>query len=219
MDNNSLYTPPTADLKTAQELPVNYSSSALTASRLKLLGWLFVMDFILTIPLTGFDVMSGTTEALDPYKNIIQILSLLSTFIWSYLMIMFRKFLNLRFEFYRVDLLINILIFISIMMGIIPFASLNEEIIAGIKLESLIVFTLLLPYGLVTFLSGKRLLTIADRFPYLKGFSWLSMISGILTTSIVLFVFSIPLYIVMELFIALIFFEAARERREWQAVQ
>lgn len=161
--------------------------------------------------------MSETIDYLNPYINIIQILLLLNTFIWSYLMIMFRKFLNLRFDFYRVDLLITILILISLFIAIIPFASLKEQIIWELDLEALIIFASFLPYGLMTFLTGKRLLTIADRFPYLKGLSWLSMISGIFTMTIVLIVFSIPLYIVMQLFIALIFFEAARERRELQA--
>jgi hypothetical protein len=219
MNNNSLYKPPTADLKTTQELPENYSNSALSASRLKLFGWLFVFQLIMSITMAGFESVSGMIEALNPYENIIQILSLSGTFLWAFLMIMFRKFLNLRFDFYDVDLLINILIFISILIGTIPFASLDVEVIRGFKLEDLIVFPLFLPYGLVTFLTGKRLLTIADRFPYLKGFSWLSMVSGILSATIVLLVLSIPLYIVMDLFITLIFFEAARERREWQAAQ
>lgn len=217
MNNNSLYTPPASDLKTTQELPANYCNSTFTASRLKLIGWIIVIQMILSIPLTGFDAMSETIDYLNPYINIIQILLLLNTFIWSYLMIMFRKFLNLRFDFYRVDLLITILILISLFIAIIPFASLKEQIIWELDLEALIIFASFLPYGLMTFLTGKRLLTIADRFPYLKGLSWLSMISGIFTMTIVLIVFSIPLYIVMQLFIALIFFEAARERRELQA--
>lgn len=219
MNNNSLYTPPKADLKTAQELPVIYSSSIFTATRLKLFGWIFVFQLIVWVPLLVFDLISEMTGALNPYKNIIQIVSLLDTLIWCFLMIMIKKFLNLRFDFYRVDLLINILIIISVMLEIISFTSLTQEVIAGFKLEDILTFALFLPYGLVTFLSGKRLLILADRFPYLQGLSWLSMISGIFTATVVLAVFSIPLEIVMDLFIALIFFEAARERRDCQAAQ
>ncbi len=159
MINNSLYTPPQAELQTVVELPLQYCNSTLTASRLKFLGWITTVYLILDIPLTGFYTMSPFIDDIAQYDTFLDILSLFSIFIWSYLMLMFRKFLNLRLNFHRVDLLIGISISMSFLMGIIPFASLNTEVIRGFSLQDLFFVVMLIPYGLVTILLGKRLLT------------------------------------------------------------
>ncbi len=62
-------------------------------------------------------------------------------------------------------------------------------------------------------------LSIADNFRYLKAISWMNLILGIFLMSVVLFFFAIPLGFLIDLFIGLLFFEASRELREWQAAQ
>jgi hypothetical protein len=219
MNNDSIYTPPSSKLKAPQELPVSYINSTLTSAKLRILAWITILYSILSIPMTGFEILSPIVEAFKPYESIKQVVSLLNIFLWCYLIIMFKKFLNLRFDFYRVDLLINILIIISIVAGLLPFLPLDQEFIRGFRYKDLFSFVLIVPIGVVFFLFGKRLLKIADRFRYLKTFSWLSMITGILLATIVLILFGVILGIVIDIVMAFIFFEAARERREWQAAQ
>ncbi len=217
MNNNSLYTPPVSELQTAQELPENYLNSSLTASSFKVLAWLSILYLILSISLSGFGILIQIVETFKSYENIVRVFSLLNIFFWSYLIIMFRKFLQLRFEFYKVDLLFNILIIISILWGAISIILSNQEIVSGIKYRDVISVILMIPIGIVMFMIGKRLLKISDEFRYLKTFSWLSMIAGVLSATIVLILLAAVFGFVMDFFMALIFFEAAREKRQLQS--
>jgi hypothetical protein len=217
MNNNSLYTPPVSELQTAQELPENYLNSSLTASSFKVLAWLSILYLILSISLFGFATLIQIVETLKPYENLLSVISLLNIFLWSYLIIMFRKFLHLRFEFYKVDILINTLIILSILLGAVSFIPSNHEIVSGIKYRDVISVILMIPIGIVMFMIGKRLLKISDEFRYLKTLSWLNMIAGVLSATIVLILFAAVFGFVMDLFMALIFFEAAREKRQLQS--
>ena len=78
----------------------------------------------------------------------------------------------------------------------------------------LVYFALLVLYGVVTIIFGKKLLSIPVYYKHMKFFAWINIISGVCLASVILLVFAIPLGFISGLIMALIFFTAAKELKE-----
>lgn len=205
-DEDSIYSPPAADLTIREELPEQYLTGPLTRKKLTFIAWFSLFYFVLEFPLFAISLLSefysesGTLAALD------KILTLASSLIFIYLMAMFRMFLNLRFNYSGVNTHIIILIVLSIVMTVLSFLMTEE-----FSIETIAFFVSLVPFGIVNILFGKRLLTIKEDYRYLRLFSWSNIILGIFLTTVILFPLAVPVSLVADFAFMMIFFTAVKE--------
>ena len=211
-ENNSVYKAPESVLVKNEKLPEKFISGKLSREKLKLAGWLSVFYIILLFPSVGISFMSEFDPENEMYDITSKVFALLVSIVWIYLFVIFKLFLNYRFEFYNVNRYINILIILTIIMfGVSLFLPQGSEEFNSIMI---VYFSFLVLYGIVTIIFGKKLLSIPVYYKHMKFFAWINIISGVCLASVVLLVFAIPLGFVSGLIMALIFFTAANELKE-----
>jgi hypothetical protein len=204
-----IYETPAADLTKKEELPAEFIGSDLTSKKLRLAGWLSIIYMLLLIPSIWASSMVAFQPENENYDSISKIFMILNLVLWTYLFLIFKTFINSRFGFYGANTHITVLILLSIILSAISmFMDANTE---ALSVSMIAYFVLMLPYGVMTVLFGKKLLMITIEYKHLKLFSWINIISGVLIASVVFFMLSLPLGFVSSLLMALIFFNAAKE--------
>lgn len=210
MDNNdSIYNTPTSNLIIKEDLPQAFIDGELTHGKLKFTGWLAIFYMLFQIPTFVISYASGMEPENSLYDTLFNTLTVLDLAIWLYLIVIFKSFINNRFGYTGVNNVINILIILSVLMyGLALFMGEGDEVFDP---ATIAYFALLIPMGITSVFFGKRLLSIAGEFKYLKSYSWINIISGVCLASVVLFLIAVPLGIVSSLLMALVFFTAAGE--------
>ena len=209
-DSDSVYKPPSSDVVVKQELPQEYENGQLTHVKLRTLAWISIVNVVIVTVIVALSILNGFGLEEKSYENLYHALMIVSMIIWAYIMIMFKSFLNLRFNYTKTNSLIYILIALSVIMTIVSLFM--SETSSYRETATIAYIVLLVPTGIVTILFGIRLLKLSDEFRYVNSFAWINIVYGVCTTSIVLLVVAVPLALVSDFFVALIFFEAARER-------
>jgi hypothetical protein len=207
-DDGSIYSPPAADLTIEEELPEEYIGGTLTRRKLLFLAWLSLIYLVLTIPTIAVSFMSEFYGGSGGMQSLNTSLTVINLLVYIYSMIMFRIFLNLRFNYSGVNTHIFLLIALSLTLNV---SSLLMGDDFGV---SMVVFVLsLVPFGIVSIMFGKRLLTIQSEFSYLKLYSWATIIAGILMTTVIFMVLALPAAIVASFGFMMMFFTAAGEKK------
>ncbi|MES9926478.1 MAG: hypothetical protein ABW158_00035 [Candidatus Thiodiazotropha sp. 6PDIVS] len=211
-NSDSVYKTPESELLKDEILPQPFVRGKLTYRKLLFFAWLAIFYLIATIPAISISFMSGIEPEKEFYVILGNVFNLLDSAINIYLLLMFKQLLNLRLETHTADRYITILIVLSLIMAV-----LNIFIPAGAEefnLISISFFVLLVPMGVVSILFGLRLLKLKSDYNYLKLFSWSNIIMGGLLASVVLFILALPVGLVSSFAMAMIFFTAARERKQ-----
>ncbi len=208
-NNNTIYKKPNSELFTEQTLPESFINGELSHNKFKFLALLSLFYLFLSFPTIWISFMSGFEPENNFFQVSTKVLNFVSSAIYVYLMLLFKVFLNLRFEFNDADKIINALILITIVMAILGLFMNGSSEELGIV--TIMYFGFMVPAGVTTILFGKRLLSIQTYYKYLNLFSWVNIFSGVCLTSVVLFLFALPFGIVSDIAMALMFFSAARE--------
>ena len=208
-DNETIYETPASDLIRKDELPDEFMHGDLTAKTLRQAGWLSILYLILLVPSLWISFMAGFDIGNSNYEVWSKIFLVTDLLLWIVIILIFKKFLNARFGFFAADRYISILIILSVVLSIASwFMGADSEVFS---VSSIIYFIMMLPYGIITILFGKKLLSINTSFKYLSLYAWITIISGVFMASVVLFILALPFGFVSSLVMALIFFNAARE--------
>jgi hypothetical protein len=209
MTSDSVYKTPEADLLINEELPKSFIDSNFSYKKLKYLAWLSVIYLIATIPLLGLSFMSGAAPENNSYIVLGNILDVIVSMIYVYLLYMFKKLINSRLECHSADRYIYILIGLSVIMPILTIFMTNDDL--EFNIISITFFVMLVPLGIVSILFGVRLLKQKSDFKYLKLYSWSTIIMGVMLASVVLFLLALPVGIVSSFAMAMMYFTAAKE--------
>jgi hypothetical protein len=205
-DEDSIYSPPAADLTIKEALPEQYVNGPLTRKKLVFISWLSLFYLVLEFPLIALSFLSGFSSDSGTLAALETVLDITNTLILVYLMLMFKAFVNSRFNYSGVNTHIMVIIVLSVMLTVYSFL-MGEEF--GIAM--IVFFLLLVPLGIVTILFGKRLLTIKEDYRFLRLYSWSNIIMGILLTTVILFALAIPVSLLADFAFMMIFFTAVKE--------
>lgn len=178
---------------------------------LNMAGWMSVVSALFGIPLVAVGIWAGLSGGNNTGLNYLSsILNACYTGIFIYIFVMFRRLLNEFANFYDTDKYISFFIWINVAIAfaglvVTPYPSLLD-------IHSMVSIILLIPFGIIYIIFGFKLLKCEnDLFGYLKPLSYLTIITGILTSVVFLIMFSMLTSIALEVFLALIFFKAAKE--------
>lgn len=182
----------------------------LNEKNLNLAGWLSVVSAVLALPVLIISFISGILE--DKSATLLYLEALLNTgyvVLYVYILIMFRRLLNEKSAFHDVDKYFTFLIWINISITVISIIALpfpEAQSIIGIG-----VLVLLIPFGVIYVVFGIKLLNCEDNlFGYLKPFSYMTIVTGVMIAVIVLALLGIITTMISDVILALIFFKAAK---------
>lgn len=211
-DEPSIYKTPNADLSVREELPDNYLNGPLTPGRMETSAWLTVFYTLLLIPCFIISVLSELDSRNELFTITSQILDLVVTFLWVYLIYQFKYFINKRFHDSTIDPAIYILIAASIIMYVLGLAQngLDENATLYMVSDYIILATVIIT-GVFTIILGRKLLVARLDFPHIRLFAWLNIISGLCMVTVLLILLLLPLSFILSITMAMIFFSAARE--------
>jgi hypothetical protein len=206
-DDGSIYRPPTADLTMPEQLPEKYLKGPLSGKKLTSIALVSLVAFLLEFPTIAVSFLSEFYNS-EIYDSLYMVLTIISSLLFVYLLAMFRVFVNLRFNCSRVNVHVVILIVLSLLMAI-------DSLLIGDEFDLAMIayFVLLVLFGIVNILFGKRLLAIKEGYSYLRLYSWSTIIAGLFMATVILFVLALPAALVTSFAFMMIFFTAAREKK------
>lgn len=208
-NENSIYDAPAADVTVPEQLPEAFRHGSLSPGKLRFAAFVSVLYLIMLFPLTGLSFMDGWDGGNENVKFWTDALTLLCTGMWIYLLLIFKTLLNQRLEFSGANTTLHILLVLSAVISVIPlFMDAGES---PFGLLGILFFVMMIPLGIVTILFGRRLLTVAPHYRYLPLFAWTTILTGICTVTIILFMLVLPLSLVWTIAMALIFLNASQE--------
>lgn len=213
--SNNPYQTPQADVLTEENIPGSFLDGTITVKLLSMAGWLTVFYLLLSIPNIGLSIYAEYV-AVDGLKNLSDALSIVTYVLSSYLLLLLRKFLHARLPGLNITLATYLLIIVGLLVLLIPML-IKEP--APTEYVSIVIYYLVLfiPAGLVLLFYGIKLVRVKSNYRHLKVYAWLNLVTGICFLSIVLFIFAIPLTVVSDIYMALLFFHGRRELRDYQA--
>lgn len=203
------YKPPNSDL-VSEAVPDSFRTGSISTGQLNFAGWLSIFYAFLSVPILAISLMSAETES-ESLNLMSQALTIIASAIWVYLLIILRKFLQARFAISGLGTYITLVIFFTAVMLVLSFFLDKTENTNELTLETIAYFVSFIPYGIVTVLFGRKLLSIKVPYPSLKAFSWLTIATGICMATVVLFMLAIPLGIAADILLALLFFNGKKE--------
>ena len=207
------YQTPQSDVVTQVELPDSFMHGKVNAKKLGRAGWLTYVYLVYSILIT---VVSTVGEFMqdDVIVKASQFGSLLGVVLWSYLLIMLKNFLESRIENFNFAVLTYLSIVSGFLFVLTPFIISEPEVADDLSniIDILIFYSMIfIPGGIITLLYGIKLVRIKQPYPHIKPFGWLTIVMGICLISVVLFMLVIPIGIVSEIFLAMLFFHGRRE--------
>jgi hypothetical protein len=178
-----------------------------------LAGWLAIAQAVLLVPqvlvASAIGLLSVSHPAVDAF---VATMSIVGLAVGVYVLYMFRRLLNDRFNFHGVDVLITALILVNCIAVLLGLAGMIEglEVSVGIITAALLVL-----YGIVSAVFGIKLFKLEDNlFGLLIPFALLTIASGVCIATFLL----APIGVVTEvgaLVIQGIIFLKAREERQY----
>ncbi len=139
------------------------------------------------------------------------VLSAVTSIMWVYLILMFRRFMEVRFEIKGLRKYVNLLILLTIVLTVQSILMGHEPESGSLDIATIGYIAMLVPYGIVAILFGRTLLSIDTPYPYLRAFAWLTMLAGIAFASIVLLLVAMPIGFAADVLMALMFFAGRKE--------
>ena len=171
----------------------------MSENRYSLGGWLALVAAVLFpvsfgLGLVQTVVAHGALGYKGPFIGPSDGIAVLFTILAVYALIVFRRFLNERYQFHRIDTLITLSIVWSILLQIISLAAdglmmlawpISEKAYLIVNLSILAVF--MLAVGIIDILIGVRLMQARQGFGgLLKVFAILNLVAGLLEVSVFL---------------------------------
>ena len=208
-NEKSIYDTPAADVTVPEQLPDAFTRGSLNPGKLRFAAFVSVLYFLILFPLVGFSFMEGWASDADRFKFWADALTLISMGMWIYLLLMFKAVLNQRLEYAGANTYIHILLVLSALMSVMPLFMDADE--SPFTLLGILFFAMMIPVGIITILFGRRLLAVAPRYKYLPLYAWTTILAGICTATVILFMLVLPLSLVSTIAMALIFLNASQE--------
>jgi len=167
-----------------------------TIEQLNLAAWLSIISAALSIPLFLFGFYRGEQ---NPFSFVV---SILMAGIAVYILVIFKKLLNNRFNFRKTDSLIMFVIMLNIAGVIIA------HLPGSIVLIGILYF---ICFGIVNIAFGIKLLDLPNNlYGLLKPFSYGLIILGLCSASIIGVFLALLVSMVLDVILAMIFFRSAK---------
>ena len=209
--NDNIYGSPESEL-ISDSTPSAFNLTKLSMKELNRAQWVSIICLILNIPLilVTFASEFAVFVGYEVKMIVAKVLSFVITLFWVYVLFKIKMFLEIRFSLLSVGVYIKLIAVISIIIVCFPFLiNLNPE--EGSLGEVLLYSLSFLPYGVINIILGKKILSIKEHYPYIKGFAWTTIIGGIFMASMILFLLAIPAGIISNIFIIMLFAHAKKE--------
>lgn len=209
--NDDVYRTPKASLEIEKVIPEAFSKSVLTVGKLRFLAWLSIFYLLMSILIIGVEVMVGLDAGNTMYQRLSEALSLIDTVIEIYLLLALKTFLNTRFEYFRANTEIYILIVLSILITVLSYGMEAAEEGSAVPF-TMVFFGVVAISGVISIIFGIKLVRLGEDYRGLKLYSWSVLLSGIAMASVVLLLLAVPLSLLNDIALAMMFFAAAKER-------
>jgi hypothetical protein len=189
----------------------------MTNERLRLTGWLAIIEAVVSIPVFGLFIFAGAQPSAA-VKLIAESLELIHLAMGFYVLVSFKSFLNSHFHFHDTDLLIrvqiwfivvaalhHIIILLSVALEIAPL----EQALRALGLVFVIFF------GIISIGFAIKLLRLPDTlYGLLKPFAYTTIAGGFCFGILVLFPVGLLIFAVGGILLGMIFLTAADGARE-----
>ena len=184
----------------------------MTNERLRLTGWLAIINAVLSIPITGLDIFAGAQPSAE-LKLLAAPLNLIHLALVVYVLVSFKSFLNSHFHFHDTDLLIRVLIWMHVVAALRPIIVLLSGALETPALETaagVAGLVLLIPVCIMFIVFGIKLLRLPDPlYGLLKPFAYTTIAGGFCIGIIVLFPIGLLIFAVRDILLGMIFLTAA----------
>lgn len=186
-----------------------------SSKNLRIAGFLAMASAILGIPLLILSHPFSESKYIAPIV-LLTVMQLAGLCLYTYLYSFLKTFLNLRFSFHETDNYIDFLVMTNIF---VTLAGIAGYFLTAFR-EPLELFSLLLviSFGTVQLLFGIKLLQLSDSLQgMLKPFCFLSILTGIFITTIVLLPIASFTGAITDVMLGTIFFQASESPEELDA--
>jgi hypothetical protein len=186
-------------------------TTASRSHRYALAGWLAIVSAILVVPEIGLGTLLGLVS--PAMSALITPLRIINLAIGIFVLYMFRKLLNERYDFHQTDSVIMILIYTNVFFFFLGMGEVLFDIIgADTTALSLISICAFIPFGIVTVVFGVLLLRLKDDlYGLLKPFAYTTIASGALGATIILAVFGLLAALVALVIQGMVFLRAKEQ--------
>lgn len=207
--SNNIYQAPDSNL-VSNSIPDSFYTGSITVNMLNSAAWLSVIYAIMSIPILLLPY-SGDIIGEDVSALATKVTTLLSVVLWIYLLFVIKRFMELRFELVSLDIYFKVMVALSIIL--MPLSFFLEQDSEAVEFSGILIvyLALMVPYGVATIQFGRKLLSVDEPYPYLKPFAWTLIISGVCMGSIILIFAAIPIGVVSDILLALLFFFGKKE--------
>ncbi len=209
MVDKNIYKTPESEL-ISTDIPTSFNLESIKPGKLRFVGWLSLFYAIITVPLFWLSITSGATGD-ESLKMVTLTLQVVSVFVWIYLLFIFKHFMQLRFNLLSLGKYVYLMSGIMVILSCWPYFHTPSLDMGEISTFSIVYYALWVPYGVIVVLFGKKLLSVKERYPYLKALAWTIIISGICISSVILILVALLVGIVADILLALLFFNGRKE--------
>ena len=216
MTDYDQYEKPSANL--IQDASPFIDTDLIKVSELRFAGWVAVLFAVVSLPIFTASLLSGVVDYLW-LNHVLDISTIFTTGMWIYLLVVIKRWVFARFQVDNLEPYVRFLIATSLIVCLLPFFTDVAEDTDQLSPLTIVYFLLFIPYGLLTLIIGRKLLALEGYFPYLRGFAWTMVLSGFCMATVVLILFSVPIEIISDILLALLFFKAKDELEFQQAQQ
>lgn len=149
----------------------------LTSARLTRAGWLAIANAIITVPLFLFSLMLALDDSYGS-RAVQTILTLISTLLFTYVMLTLLDYVNICHHFHDVNVLVKLLVWMNIAVTVFAMLGLLSQPLR--EAGGLFAIILIVPSGIAQAVFGYRLLRLPG-LPgrQLKSFGVLSIVTGV----------------------------------------
>jgi len=177
-------------------------------------GWLAIANAVILIPTIGLAIFLNYIAGSVSLVNLFQmLLSILFCVLGVYILIRFRKLLNVHYQFYEADNMILTLIWINIIFTVSGFLKyiFPEAAIAKL-ITDILGMALFYLMGIINIIFGVRILKLKDNLFGLRNpFAYMTIGSGVGIVSLVLMPFGLLAAVAAYIIQGIIFLRAAED--------
>jgi len=171
-------------------------------------GWACFVSAVITIPMVILEVMIEFSKKVPEVRAVEAILSLISLFIFIYILHSLRRLLVEQFNFGLVETHIKMMIWINVIL--VGSSILSDTFLPLEKMTGILYLIGLIVFGIVLIAFGFKLTNLRDPIGgRLRPFCYSSIATGVCFASVILLPLGLLGSIVMDVLLALIFFQMA----------
>lgn len=173
---------------------------------LSFFGWLAIAIAILSIPYLSVSFFIGFTNpnsASEPHV-FTSLFSILYVLVSISIFYFFKVLLNKKYKFFKADRPLSMFIYLNLLFTVFTEAI---SFVPGTETINIIItFASLIPLGIISIALGIKLMSLEDRLFGIKKSLSINMIaSGVLLSSVILFLFAIIPALIVDVLLGVIF--------------